>query len=204
MKTIYYIFFLIAIILAFVLGATLCSRKIGPTEAEIERMVNERVAAKLAEQGVKSSDTNMSSTSNATASNNTAKYSDTKTQYVYEFIDKCEGIFEFDDMPYRLTINTEEETAQITVGVRDEFGRLTSEKKTFYGTFAYWGGDKNKPYIKGFTGADEDEYWIVMNKQKFFWSSYKFIDFENGYLYMGKDEFEAKNPDYRIKMTLVE
>lgn len=204
MKTIYYIFIFIAIILVFVMVPALCSRKIGPTEAEIERMVNERVAAKLAEQGVKSSDTNMSSTSNATASNNTAKYSDTKTQYVYEFIDKCEGIFEFDDMPYRLTINTEEETAQITVGVRDECGRLTSEKKTFYGTFGYWGGDKNKPYIKGITGADEDEYWIVMNKQKFFWSSYKIIDFENGYLYMGKDEFEAKNPDYRIKMTLVE
>ena len=42
------------------------------SEADIEAMVNERVAAKLAEQGVES--------------NNTAEASDGKTQYAYEFV----------------------------------------------------------------------------------------------------------------------
>lgn len=126
----------------------------------------------------------------------------TKTKYVYEFV--MGGGTSCDDMPYRLTIDTEEETAQLTVGVYDGYGRLTSETKTFYGTFGYFGvgGDVNEPYIKGFTGADD--YVIYMNNEIYYWSSYKFIDMKNNYLYMGRDEFEAKNPDYRIKMTLVE
>lgn len=124
----------------------------------------------------------------------------TKTKYVYEFV--TGGSTMCDDMPYRLTIDTEEKTAQLIVGVYDNFGRLTSEKKTFYGTCGYFGGDVSQPYIKGFTGADD--YDIIISGDKYYWSSYKFIDIKNNYLYLGRDEFEAKNPDYRIKMTLVE
>lgn len=130
----------------------------------------------------------------------TEETANTKTKYVYEFV--MGGGTSCDNMPYRLTIDTEEGTAQLTVGVYDGYGRLTSEKKTFYGIFGYFGSDVNMPYIKGFTGADD--YDIHMNNEKYFWSSYKFIDMKNNYLYMGRDEFEAKNPDYRVKMTLVE
>lgn len=141
-----------------------------------------------------SSDTN----NEQTAEQITEETANTKTKYVYEFV--MGGGTSCDDMPYRLTIDTEEETAQLTVGVYDAYGRLTSEKKTFYGTFLY--DYEGNAIIRGFTGADD--YDIIISGEKFYWSCSKYIDMKNNYLYMGSDEYNAKNPDYRIKMTLVE
>lgn len=143
-----------------------------------------------------SSDTN----NEQTAEQTTEETANTKTKYVYEFV--MGGGTSCDDMPYRLTIDTVEETAQLTVGVYDAYGRLTSEKKTFYGVFEKCDFAYKNPCIKGFTGADD--YDITIAGETLHWFGMMPIDMKNQYLYFGWSEFEAKNPDYRIKMTLVE
>lgn len=185
MKKIYYIFFLIAIILAFVLGATLCSRKIGPTEAEIERMVNERVAAKLAEQGVEAtSNSSVSNTNNSvSASNNTAEASDGKTQYAYEFV--------VSGTTYRLSLDVEEESAQLYVE-----GAFAPNGKTFYGTCKREYDKKWVIQSRGFYGTND--YDITLNGERTWWNNYQWIDTKNNYIYLDGDAYRAKNPDYRI------
>lgn len=180
MKTIYYIFFLIAISLAFVFGATLCSCKIVPTEAEIERRVNERVAAKLEEQGVKSSDTKTST------SNENAEPATNRNQYTFEFV--VSGTIN------RISFDKQEETAQLYVK-----GDFAPEGKTFYGICQYDGlYRKGQIKISGFDGADK--YDIHHNGEKLSWHWGVWIDYQNNYLYITHDAARAMNPDYRIEL----
>lgn len=139
------------------------------SEADIEAMVNERVAAKLAEQGVES--------------NNTAEASDGKTQYAYEFV--------LSGTTYRLSLDVEEESAQLYVE-----GTYAPNGKTFYGTCKR---EYFKPWVicsGGFNGADD--YDITLNGERNYWDISQYIDTKNNYIYLDLDAYQAKNPDYRI------
>ena len=143
------------------------------SEADIEAMVNERVAAKLAEQGV----------SDVSASNNTAEASDGKTQYAYEFV--------LSGTTYRLSLDVEEESAQLYVE-----GTYAPNGKTFYGTCER---EYDKTWVirsGAFNGADD--YDITLNGDRNYWGSWQYIDTKNNYIYLDYHTYQAKNPDYRI------
>ena len=139
------------------------------SEADIEAMVNERVAAKLAEQGVES--------------NNTAEASDGKTQYAYEFV--------LSGTTYRLSLDLEEESAQLYVE-----GAYAPNGKTFYGTCEREYDKKWVICSRGFNGADD--YDITLNGERKYWGNWQYIDTKNNYIYLDLDAYQAKNPDYRI------
>ncbi len=151
------------------------------SEADIEAMVNERVAAKLAEQGVESN-----TNSDVSASNNTAEASDGKTQYAYEFV--ASGT------TYRVSFDKQEETAQLFVK-----GTLAPDGKTFYGSCNYDGlHRKGQICITGISGADDFD--IHIKDEWLQWDGLVWIDYINNYIYSSQDAARAMNPDYRIAM----
>ena len=142
------------------------------SEADIEAMVNERVAAKLAEQGVES--------------NNTAEASDGKTQYAYEFV--ASGT------TYRVSFDKQEGTAQLFVK-----GTLAPDGKTFYGSCDDDGlFRKGQICITGFSGADDFD--IHIKDEQLRWRFDVWIDYINNYIYSSQNAAIAMNPDYRIAM----
>lgn len=156
-----------------------------PSEADIEAMVNERVAAKLAEQGVEpTDDSSVSNTGNSvSASNNTAEASDGKTQYAYEFV--------VSGTTYRLSLDVEEESAQLYVE-----GAFAPNGKTFYGSCSREYDKKWVIRSEGFNGANDFD--ITLNGKRTRWNDYQRIDTKNNYIYLDLNSYKAKNPDYRI------
>lgn len=142
------------------------------SEADIEAMVNERVAAKLAEQGVES--------------NNSAEASDGKTQYAYEFV--------VNGTTYRVSFDKQEETAQLFVK-----GTLAPDGKTFYGSCKNDGlFRKGQICITGISGADDFD--IDIKDEQLDWYYFVWIDYINNYIYSSQNAAIAMNPDYRIAM----
>lgn len=178
-------FFFIALLALAFCGCQNNNKSQQPSEADIEAMVNERVAAKLAEQGVEATANSSVSNTNSSvsASNNTAEASDGKTQYAYEFV--------VSGTTYRLSLDLEEESAQLYVE-----GAYAPNGKTFYGTCGRI--DSKKWVIRSgrFTGAND--YNITLNGERTYWGVYQWIDTKNNFIYLDLDSYKAKNPDYRI------
>lgn len=178
-------FFFIALLALAFCGCQNNNKSQQPSEADIEAMVNERVAAKLAEQGVEAtSNSSVSNTnSSVSASNNTAEASDGKTQYAYEFV--------VSGTTYRLSLDLEEESAQLYVE-----GAFAPNGKTFYGTCKREYDKKWVIQSGGFDGTND--YDITLNGKRTWWDVFQWIDTKNNYIYLNGDAYRAKNPDYRI------
>ena len=135
-----------------------------------------------------------------TWNNRTEQVAYTKTKYVYTFV--INNGSTVDATPFRLTIDTEEETALLTVSKLDAYGRLTSGTKTYYGTCSR---EYDKPYIIGIGGFEGSyDANIIIRGEKIYWDSYLYIDTKNNYLYINHSAYKAKNPDYRLELTPVE
>lgn len=164
-------FFLIAL-LALAFCGCQNNKSQQSSEADIEAMVNERVAAKLAEQGVES--------------NNSAEASDGKTQYAYEFV--------VSGTTYRVSFDKQEKTAQLFVK-----GTLAPDGKTFYGSCKDDGlFRKGQICITGISGADDFD--IHIKDEQLDWYYFVWIDYINNYIYSSQNAAIAMNPDYRIAM----
>lgn len=105
--------------------------------------------------------------------------------------------FDISGTTYRITLNLEEETAQLYVE-----GNFAPNGKTFYGSCRR---EYRNPQIicsRRFSGADD--FNIIIKGEKSYWSSFQYIDTENDFLYTDLKYYEAKKPDYRIKITPIE
>lgn len=106
-----------------------------------------------------------------------------ETQYAYEFV--------VSGTTYRLSLDLEEETAQLYV--EDAY---TPNGKTFYGTCQR---NFSKSWViesRGFNGTND--YSITLNGKRTWWKHTQYIDTRNNFIYLDYDSYKAKNPDYRI------
>lgn len=154
-----------------------CAQKQGPSEEEIQKRIDDAVAAKLAELGIDQS--------NIDATNGNAE---TQTKYAYEFA--------INGISYRLTVDLEEETAQLYVK-----GGYAPDGKTFYGASERYFDKPSVLCTKGFSGADDFD--ITIKGERSFWENFQYIDTKTNYLYTKIDYFQSKNPDYRIELKPV-
>lgn len=123
-----------------------------------------------------------------------------KTKYVYEFtLDNGSMV---DATTQRITIDTEEGTAQLTSDVLDDYGSVTSEKANYYGSCERVYDNPDVILTGGFSGAGDENYHI--KGETLNWSSYQYVDTKNNFLYINSSSYKAKNPDYRIKLTPIE
>lgn len=132
--------------------------------------------------------------------NETEESAAAKTKYVYEFTISTD--LSGHAMTARLSLDTEEGTAQLTSNTLDAYGRMTSEKATFYGSCERYYDNPDVIQTNGFSGADD--YNVHIKGETLYWGSYQFLDTKNNYLYIDLDSYKAKNPDYRLKLTPIE
>lgn len=123
-----------------------------------------------------------------------------KTKYVYEFTISTD--LSGHAMTARLSLDTEEGTAQLTTNTMDAYGRMTSEKATFYGSCERYYDNPDVIQTGGFSGADD--YDVHIKGERLFWAVAQYLDTKNNYLYIDSDSYKAKNPDYRLKLTPIE
>ena len=164
------------------------------SEEEVQNMVNQAVSQAVAEVQNQSKAQGATSQVESTAevyseSDNTAATSNGRGSVTYKF--------DWIGSTATLTLNKEEETAQ-----------LVFNGKTYYGKCGYDDYTTHDWYVANFPGTDKIDMTYshngLFNGECWFWSNRKCIDSKNNYLYIGQTEREVKNPDYRIKLTPVQ
>lgn len=177
-------FFFIALLALAFCGCQNNNKSQQPSEADIEAMINERVAAKLAEQGVESNNVSASASNNnetdvfdSTPTKSSSKNGHSNAVGEYEFTDEIGN-------NWKLTLNSDK-TA--TIGIK-------GADYVAYGSFKLW--DDGELWVKFYD--EVPKIWFPSGEQR--GSQMPLMD---GYIYYNKSSYDAKNPRNRISITKV-
>ena len=106
-------------------------------------------------------------------------------------------------------------TATLKLITKEGRSQLIFKGKTYYGQCLY--GHPVVAYedskdvencwiVSGFTGTNKIDMTYstrLFKGECWFWKSPKYIDIENKFIYLNSDTYVAKNPEYRIPLTIV-